>query len=41
MNLNHVETILVDLNNQKSVKAMCEKATILINCVGPVNKDFS
>lgn len=32
-----VETIIADINDPDSIRNMCSKANILINCVGPVS----
>ena len=31
-----IDTIVADVSDQASLEAMCSKATVLINCVGPV-----
>ena len=31
-----IDTIVADVHDQTSLEAMCSKALILINCVGPV-----
>ena len=31
-----VDIIIADVNDQESLEAMCAKANVLINCVGPV-----
>jgi short subunit dehydrogenase-like uncharacterized protein len=33
--LNSVETIVANLDDDRSIKDMCDKAKVLINCVGP------
>jgi short subunit dehydrogenase-like uncharacterized protein len=32
-----VETIIVDVDNSQSIQNMCQRAKIIINCVGPVS----
>ena len=34
---NDVQTILADINDPNSIRKMCSRTNILINCVGPVN----
>jgi short subunit dehydrogenase-like uncharacterized protein len=31
-----VETIIADVNDPQSIQNMCQRAKIIINCVGPV-----
>ena len=35
--VNKVELIIVDIIDEESIRKMCEKGQIIINCVGPVN----
>jgi short subunit dehydrogenase-like uncharacterized protein len=32
-----VDTLIVDVNDRQSILEMCQKAKIIINCVGPVS----
>lgn len=36
-NIEGIDTIVADINDQASLENMCAKATVVINCVGPVS----
>jgi short subunit dehydrogenase-like uncharacterized protein len=37
VDLSNIEVIILDIINENSVKLMCERAKMVLNCVGPVN----
>ncbi len=32
-----VDVVVADVNDQESLEALCSRASVLINCVGPVS----
>ena len=38
IDLLHIESIIVDISDADSVKHMCERTRLIMNCVGPVGE---
>ena len=38
--IENVDVLVADVSDQNSLETMCAKATVVINCVGPVRCQF-